>query len=255
MRFEGKVALVTGASRGIGFQIAKDLRAEGAHVAITGRRKDVLEEAAAAIGPDVLPIVGSADNPAHQAAGVAEVVNAFGPLDHLVNSAGVSLKLGHLVDIDIDRGRQMVDLNCFAPIGWVQHAWHAGRMGERGGSIVNIASVGAFRSSKGLGLYGASKSMLLHLTRSMALEMAPRVRVNAVAPGLVRSDFTSAYFEGGNDPGEGIPLARAGEPEDIASAALFLLSNQSSWITGDTLIVDGGIVLGGNPKPPQPTAG
>lgn len=254
MRFEGKVAIVTGGSRGIGLQIARALRAEGAQVAITGRRKDVLEQAAAAIGPDVLPIVGSADDPAHQASGVAEVVNKYGPVDHLVNSAGVSLKLGHLVDIDVDRGRAMVDLNCFAPIGWIQQVWHAGRMGERGGSIVNIASAGAFRSSKGLGLYGASKSMLLHLTRSMALEMAPLVRVNAVAPGLVRSDFTTAYFDGGNDPGEGIPLARPGEPEDIASAVLFLLSEQASWITGDTLVADGGILLGGNPKRPQPIA-
>ncbi|MFJ3212621.1 SDR family oxidoreductase [Streptomyces flaveolus] len=251
MRFEGKVALITGASRGIGFRIAADLHAEGARVAITGRREDVLRNAAAAIGPDVLAIAGSADDPSHQADAVAKVVDRHGPVDHLVNCAGVSLKLGDLVDIDLDRGRQMVELNCLAPIGWVQQVWHAGRMSERGGSIVNVASAAAFRSSKGNGLYGATKSMLLHLTRSMAFETAPAVRVNAVAPGLVRSDFTSAYFEGDGNPGAAIPLARAGEPEDIAGAVLFLLSDDASWVTGETLLVDGGIVLGGNPKRPQ----
>lgn len=248
-RFESKVAIVTGGSRGIGWEIARQLHAEGASVVITGRREDVVAQAAEAIGSRVLGVAGSAEDRDHQAATVAMAVDRFGPIDYLVNNAGVSLKLGHLVDIDLDRGRDMVELNVMAPLGWAQEVWRSG-LGERGGAIVNIASASAFRSSKGLALYGATKSMLLHLTRTMALECAPVVRVNAVAPGLVRSDFTADYFDG-NDPGASLPMGRAGEPMDIAKATLFLLSDDASWITGDTLVVDGGIVLAGNPARPQ----
>ncbi|MET0702414.1 MAG: SDR family oxidoreductase [Aeromicrobium sp.] len=254
MRFDKKVAIVTGASRGIGWEIARQLHAEGASVVITGRREDVLAAAASEIGPRAFGVAGSAEDRQHQARTVALAVSRFGSVDYLVNSAGVSLKLGNLVDLDLDRGREMIELNVVAPLGWAQEVWRSG-MSERGGAIVNVASAAAFRSSKGVGLYGATKSMLLHLTRSMALECAPTVRVNAVAPGLVRSDFTAAYFEGDGNPGANIPMARAGETADIAKATLFLLSDDAAWITGDTLIVDGGIVLGGNPAKPAPQSG
>ena len=128
---------------------------------------------------------------------------------------------------------------------WVQHAYHAW-LGEHGGAIVNVASVGGLRPAPGIGFYGASKAMLIHLTQELAVELAPSIRVNAVAPAVVKTRFATALYEGKEDEvAARYPLGRLGVPEDISGVVAFLLSEDAAWLTGQTVVVDGGLTLTG----------
>jgi NAD(P)-dependent dehydrogenase (short-subunit alcohol dehydrogenase family) len=127
---------------------------------------------------------------------------------------------------------------------WTQLAWQAW-MREHGGAVVNLSSVGGLRGEPGIGVYNTTKAAIVHLTRELAVELGPGVRVNCIAPGLVRTDFARALWEEGGDAKAGaLPLRRLGEPDDIAQAALFLASDRAAWITGHTLVVDGGAMAG-----------
>jgi 3-oxoacyl-[acyl-carrier protein] reductase len=246
-RFAGKTAIVTGASRGIGLAIAERLVADGAQIVITGRKPEALAAAALELGgPEhALGIAGRADDPDHQADAVERVVEAFGSLDLLVNNAGINPVYGPLLDLDLAAARKIVEVNCLAALAWVQQA-HRAWMGEHGGAIVNISSVGGLRPSPGLGMYGASKAMLTQLTRQLAVELGPKVRINAVAPAVVKTRFASALYEGREDEvAARYPLARLGVPDDIGSVVAFLLSDDAAWMTGQQLVVDGGITLAG----------
>ncbi|HEX4654611.1 MAG TPA: SDR family oxidoreductase [Mycobacteriales bacterium] len=247
--FKGRTALVTGATRGIGFGIAEELVARGANVCITARKPDELAEAVKSLDPDgsgrAIAARGSADDPDHQRAAVEETVSTFGRLDILVNNAAVNPQYGPLMDADIGAVRKVFEVNVIAVLAWSQRAWEAS-MREHGGSILNVASVGGLRAGSPIGAYNASKAALIHLTRQLAVEMSPGVRVNGIAPAVVKTKFARALYEGREEEvASHYPLKRLGRPEDTAKLAAFLLSDDASWITGETVTIDGGITVGG----------
>jgi NAD(P)-dependent dehydrogenase (short-subunit alcohol dehydrogenase family) len=245
VRVDGKVALVTGSSRGIGLAIATELAASGARVMLSSRKADALSEAVAGIDGDVAWTVANAGEPEQAAACVAATIERFGAVDILVNNAATNPYMGPTIDIDLPRLDKTVAVNWRAPLVWSQLAWRDS-MKEHGGSILNVASIGGLSVEPTIGAYNATKAALLHLTRTLAAELAPGVRVNAIAPGLVKTDMARALWEAHEEAmARTMPLARLGEPEDIAQAATFLCSDAASWITGTTLVVDGGALVHG----------
>jgi NAD(P)-dependent dehydrogenase (short-subunit alcohol dehydrogenase family) len=249
----GKVALVTGASRGIGKAIAAAYADAGASVLLSSRKQADLDAAASEIGGDVDVIVANAGDPAQAEAAVERCIERFGAVDILVNNAATNPYMGSTIDIDLPRYDKTWDVNLRGPLVWSQLAWTRS-MRERGGSIINIASIGGLSVEPAIGIYNATKAALLHLTRTLAAELSPGVRVNAIAPGLVKTDMARALWEPNEARmGASMPLGRLGEPTDIAHAALFLASDLASWITGHTLVVDGGALLGAAAR--RPTQG
>jgi len=246
-RFKGQTAIVTGASRGIGLAIAERLVAEGAKVTITARKQDALDDAVARLGgPDVaLAVAGRADDPDHQADTVAKTIEAFGSADLLVNNTGINPVYGPIMHIDPDAARKIMDVNVISALRWTQ-AVNAAWQAEHGGAIVNVASIAGLRPAPGIAFYGVSKAAVIHLTEELAWELGPNIRVNAVAPAVVKTKFATALYEGREDEvSQAYPLKRLGEPDDIGSVVAFLLSNDAGWMTGQTLVIDGGVTLGG----------
>ncbi|HET8620876.1 MAG TPA: SDR family oxidoreductase [Acidimicrobiales bacterium] len=241
---DGKVALVTGASRGIGKAIARAFAGAGASVMLSSRKIEALEAAAGDIGGDTAVHAANAGEPDQIAACVAATVERFGRIDVLVNNAATNPYMGRSIDIDLPRFDKTWQVNYRGPVVWCQEVWRAS-MREHGGSIVNIASVGGLSVETHIGHYNVTKAALIHLTRTLAADLAPGVRVNAIAPGLVKTDMARALWEPAEEAvAARMPLRRLGEPVDIANAALFLVSDLGSWITGQTLVVDGGALLG-----------
>ncbi|PJM96535.1 3-oxoacyl-ACP reductase [Streptomyces sp. CB01373] len=240
----GKVALVTGASRGIGYGIAEALVARGDRVCITGRNEDALKEAVERLGSDrALAVAGKAHDEAHQAEAVERVMEAFGRVDFLINNAGTNPVFGPIADLDLNVARKVFETNVVSALGFAQRTWHAWQK-DNGGAIVNIASVAGLSASPFVGAYGVSKAAMINLTQQLAHEFAPRVRVNAIAPAVVKTRFAKALYEGREEEAAAsYPLGRLGVPSDIGGAAAFLTSAQSDWVTGQTLVVDGGIFL------------
>jgi NAD(P)-dependent dehydrogenase (short-subunit alcohol dehydrogenase family) len=241
-RVDGRVAVVTGASRGIGEAIVRELLASGAEgVVITGRKAETLEPLAAALGERVVPVVGNATDADHAQAAVGVAVDTFGSCDLLVNNAGTNPAAGTLMDVDLGAVDRTWEVNLRAPLLWARAAWH-GSMQERGGAIVSIGSIGGLRPSPAIGAYNVSKAGVHHLTRQLAHELAPSVRVNAVAAAIVRTRLSEMLWSWDAEAvGRAHPLQRLGEPEDVARAVVFLLSDAASWITGVVLPVDGGV--------------
>jgi len=249
VRTDDKIALVTGASRGIGRAIAAALAASGASVMLSSRKQDDLEAAAAdirvATGAEVAVVAANAGDPDQAEAAVAATMAAFGRVDILVNNAATNPYFGPTMDIDVARFDKTVAVNWRGPLTWTQAAWRAS-MADGGGVVVNIASVGGLSVESSIGVYNGTKAAVIHLTRQLALELSPGVRVNAIAPGLVKTDMARALWEPNEEAmARHHPLARLGEPDDIANAAVFLCSDASSWITGTTMVIDGGALLRG----------
>ncbi|MGW2516279.1 SDR family oxidoreductase [Streptomyces sp. NPDC001617] len=240
----GKVAIVTGASRGIGYGVAEALVARGDRVAITGRNEDALKEAVENLGAErVIGIAGKAHDLEHQTEVVARTMEAFGRVDYLVNNAGTNPVFGPIADLDLNVARKVFETNVISALGFAQKTWHAWQK-DNGGAIVNIASVAGIAPSPFIAAYGVSKAALINLTQQLAHEFAPKVRVNAIAPAVVKTQFAKALYEGREaEAAAAYPLARLGVPSDIGGAAAFLTSEQSDWVTGQTLVVDGGIFL------------
>jgi NAD(P)-dependent dehydrogenase (short-subunit alcohol dehydrogenase family) len=239
VRLDGKVALVTGASRGIGRAIAAAFAAAGAQVMLSSRKHDALERAAAAMSGETAVFAANAGDPDAARACVAATVERFGGLDILVNNAATNPYLGPTLGVDRPRFDKTVQVNLAGPLFWSQAAWEA-TMAERSGVIVNVASVGGLRAEPGLGVYNVTKAALIHLTKQLASELGP-TRVVGVAPGLVDTDFSAVLVQNvGERMAATLPLRRLGEPEDIAHLVTFLASDLASWITGETFVIDGG---------------
>ena len=170
----------------------------------------------------------------------------LGGLDILVNNAATNPYAGPTIDVDRARWDKTIEINLTAPMFWTQLAWQR-RLKEGGGAVINISSVGGLATSPILGVYDVTKAALIHLTKQLAAEMGPGVRVNAIAPGLIKTDFARVLWEGdrGDQVAAAYPLERLGEPADVAAAALFLADSESSgWITGQTMVLDGGGIIG-----------
>lgn len=244
VELSGKVALITGASRGIGYGVAEALVARGDRVCITGRTEDALKEAVEKLGADrAVYVAGKAHDEAHQAVAVERAMEAFGRVDYLVNNAGTNPVFGAIADLDLNVARKVFETNVISALGFAQKTWHAWQK-DNGGAIVNIASVAGLAPSPFIAAYGVSKAALINLTQQLAHEFAPKVRVNAIAPAVVKTKFAQALYEGREEEAAaGYPLGRLGVPSDIGGAAAFLTSDQSDWVTGQTLVVDGGIFL------------
>lgn len=243
-RFEGKVALITGASRGIGLAIAERIVAEGGSVVLTARKQEALDAAVAALGSRAAGVAGRADDAEHRTAVYELIRERFGRLDHLVNNAGINPAYGPLADVGVDVMRKTLEVNVIATLEWARDAISAALLGP-GGSIVNISSIAGVSAAPGIGFYGVSKGALITLTLQQAAEFAPGIRVNAVAPAVIKTDFAKALYEGREaEAAAAYPLGRLGEVVDIAGPVAFLLSDDAAWITGQTIVIDGGASLG-----------
>ncbi len=240
----GRTAIVTGASRGIGLAIAAALLESGASVVVTSRTRESADTAASSLGSQ--RVAGYAAHAADEDAAAACVefaIERFGSIDILVNNAGTNPAFGPVVEQDRARFIKTIDVNLWAPILWTQLAWRAW-MAEHGGTVINTASLGGIAVSPNLGIYHVTKAALIHLTKQLALELAPKVRVNAVAPGVVRTRLAEALWKDNERQVAGVtPLGRIGEPADVGDAVAFLASDRASWITGETLVIDGGQIL------------
>jgi NAD(P)-dependent dehydrogenase (short-subunit alcohol dehydrogenase family) len=242
-----KVAIVTGATRGIGLATVRMFLESGASgVTITSRRPENVERAAselraAGFGEErVLAIAARADDDSEAERTVAATLERFGSLDILVNNAGTNPSGGPITDVEMSAIDKTWLVNQRAPLVWSRLAYHAW-MGQNGGVIVNVASVGGLRPSPFIGAYNVSKAALIHLTHQLALELAPKVRVNAVAPGVVKTKLSEALWADEAGAARAHPLARLGVPDDVAAAITYLASDQASWLTGVVLPVDGGV--------------
>ncbi|MDG1958958.1 MAG: SDR family oxidoreductase [Candidatus Binatia bacterium] len=245
LRLDGKVALITGSSRGIGRAIAASFAASGAKVMITSRNAEACEKAAVEIGPNASFEPGHVGKPEDAARVVGATIDRLGGLDILVNNAATNPYAGPMIHVDRARWDKTLEINLTAPLFWTQLAWQK-RMQEHGGSVINISSVGGLATNPVLGVYDVTKAALIHATKQLAAELAPKVRVNAIAPGLIKTDFARMLWEGdrGDEVAKAYPLERLGEPEDIAGAALYLAAETGSWMTGQTLVLDGGGLIG-----------
>lgn len=238
-RFDGKLALVTAASRGIGYAITERLVAEGARVLITARHEEPLREAAERLGDAADWVAGGASDPDHRAE-VFDRIREHGGLDLLVNNVGINPVYGPALEIDTAAARKILEVNVIGALDWTRDAVAAG-LRERRGAIVNIASIAGIGTSPGIAFYGISKAAVISLTTQLAYELAPDIRVNAVAPSIIKTDFAKALYEGReSDVAAQFPLARLGTPADVAGPVAFLLSDDAAWITGRTIVIDGG---------------
>jgi len=243
-RFGGKVALITGASRGIGLATAHRLVAEGARVCITARKPAALEAAAAELGGPEVAIwaAGGGDDSQHREAAVQATLTAFGRLDVLVNNTGINPVFGPLLDIEDSAARKIFELNVLSALDWTRLA-HRAWLAEHGGAVVNIASVAGIGVSPGIAFYGMTKAALINMTQQLAVELAPRIRVNAIAPAVVKTRFAEALYAADEAAASShYLLQRLGEPADVAAAVAYLASDDAGWTTGQTLVIDGGLV-------------
>ena len=247
LRLDGKVALVTGGSKGIGKAIAAAFAEAGARVMISSRKAEALEKAAGEMKGEVQWHAANAGDPAAAEACVTDTIERLGGLDILVNNAAANPYMGPLMGIEVGHMDKIHQVNQRALITWTQLAWRQA-MKEHGGTVINISSIGGISQGKsGISYYDISKAAVIHMTTKLAAELAPSVRVNAIAPGLVKTDFARALWEPAEEAvASHMPLKRLGEPEDIAAAATFLASDAASWITGITMVVDGGALVGGS---------
>ncbi|GAA1854783.1 SDR family oxidoreductase [Myceligenerans crystallogenes] len=261
-RFAGRVALITGGTRGIGLAIARRVVAEGGSVVVTGRDEAQLAASVAELGGRASGVPGKVHDAAHRDAAIAHTIDRFGALHHLVNNAGINPAYGPLAELDPAAARKIFEVNVLAALEWARAAVAATTVPPRDTpppdnerpadtpppttlrSVLNLASVAGTTASPDIAFYGVSKAALINLTQQLAHELAPAIRVNALAPAVIRTKLARALYEGREaEAAARYPLARLGEPDDVAGPAAFLLSDDAAWITGQTLLVDGGSSL------------
>jgi NAD(P)-dependent dehydrogenase (short-subunit alcohol dehydrogenase family) len=243
---DGKVALVTGASRGIGAAIARELAAAGASVALAGRDEATLQEVARSLPRDSRSLAVAADmaQTADLERLAAHVVKELGGLDVLVNNAGFLPEAKQIYNVDLEEWQHVIDVNLRGP-WFLSKLAHPHMKARGGGAIVNVASTSGLHHDIGLGVYGISKAGVVMLTEVCAKEWArDKIRVNAIAPGIVKTQLAGSiieYLQGRNMKPN--PMNLYGEPEDIARLVRFLVTDQSRFMTGSIIRIDGGELL------------
>lgn len=249
----GKVAIITGSSRGIGRAIAEEFAEQGARVVISSRKLDACREVADAINARhgegrAIAIAASISRKEELEALVAETRNAFGCIDVLVCNAASNPYYGSMNGISDDQFRKILDNNVLSN-HWLIQLVLPEMIERRAGSIVVVSSIGGLQGSRVIGGYNVSKAADFQLVRNYAVEIGDHnVRINAIAPGLIRTDFARALWENPEAEkrvNQATPLRRLGEPRDIAGAAVFLASEAGAYVTGQAIIVDGGVTIGG----------
>lgn len=247
MELHGRTAIVTGASRGIGRSIAELFAAEGGQVALVARSPETLDEVASVIraaGGSALAIPVDVTSPEAADDIVAATLGAYGGIDVVVNNAGGNTFMAPIASLRASGWAKAMALNLDASVRLIQAALPS-LVASGHGSIVNVSSVTALRAAPLLGAYGAAKAALVSTTQTLAVELGTQpVRVNALVPGWIATDLTGFLREDDgleNSVLERVPMARWGRPEEIAQAALFLASDRSSFMTGQSLVVDGGL--------------
>ena len=246
---KGKVAIITGASRGIGQAVAEAYAREGVKVVISSRKQDGLDSVAPSIrasGGEALPVAAhNGDKAALQALAQA-AVDAYGRVDILVNNAATNPHFGTLLDAEDSLWQKTIEVNIMGTV-WLTQAVVPVMRQNGGGKIINVASVNGLRPGTMQGIYSMTKAALINLTQTLAMELASDgIYVNAIAPGLIRTQFARVIWENDNirDPIMArTPLKRVGEPHDIAGIALFLASSASDYATGQTFVIDGGLTI------------
>jgi NAD(P)-dependent dehydrogenase (short-subunit alcohol dehydrogenase family) len=247
----GRVALVTGASRGIGEAIAVALAAAGARLVLASRKLEGVEAVAKAIrdqGGEALAVACHTGRASEVEAVVARAKEAFGGVDVLINNAATNPHYGPLLEAEEGHWDKTFEVNVKGYVHAIRACVPVMRE-RRGGAIVNVASVAGLAPHSGLGVYGVSKAAVLMLTKTLALELArDNIRVNAIAPGLIQTRFSQALWatpEAKERALRSIPQKRIGQPEDLVGAVLYLASDAARFTTGSVLVVDGGQTLGG----------
>jgi dehydrogenase/reductase SDR family member 4 len=243
---ENKIAIITGASRGIGKAIAAAFVREGARVAVCGRKQETLQAVAEELGASIMPIVCHVGRLTDIDAMIGAISRDWGPVDILVNNAGTNIAQGPCTDMTEAQFDKMVDIN-------LKSAWRLmnrvapGMVSRGAGSIINIASISGLKPQFHGMLYSLTKAALIMMTQSYALELGPGgVRVNAIAPGLIQTALSEFYWKNETRAAEQMarqPIRHVGQPDEIAGLAVLLASDKGSYITGQTLVADGGSLL------------
>lgn len=252
MRLKDKVAVITGASRGIGQAIAEGYLREGAKVVIASRKAEALEATAAelreATGGEVLPIATHTGQPDQCAALIQGAVDAFGRVDILVNNAATNPHFGPMLSAEASHWQKTFEVNVMGYFFMAKFAAEAMQK-TGGGKIINVASVVAFQPGFMMGVYSCSKAAVVMMTKALAQELAPdQIQVNAIAPGFIKTKFSQTLWT--NEAlheriQSSTPAGRMGEPEELVGVAVMLASADSNFMTGETLMIDGGVSLSG----------
>lgn len=246
----GKIAVITGSTRGIGLAIARRMAQHGAKVVISSRNADACESAAAGINADhpgaALAVAANISRKAELEALIAATDRAFGQVDILVCNAASNPHYGSLLDIADDQFRKVLENNILSN-HWLVQLVAPHMRARRDGAIIIVSSIGGLRGSSVIGAYDVSKAADFQLARNLAVELGPdNIRVNCIAPGLIKTDFSKALWDNpAADQMWNPPLRRIGEPDEIAGAAVFLASKAGSFVTGHTLVIDGGETIAG----------
>ena len=233
-----KTVLITGGSRGIGLASALRFSKEGWNVYITSRKEENLQ-AVLKDHPELKGFVAKADDLAAASTTCKAIVDETGSLDILINNAGTNPSAGSMLEVDLSAIQKTWDVNLMGPLMWSREAVKVGIKD----SILNVCSVGGIKPSHFMGAYNVSKAGLIYMTKQLAMELAPEIRVNGIAPAVVKTKLSEMLWADEETSSNLHALKRLGEPEDISNLIYFLSSDEASWVTGEVVTIDGGFLL------------